>query len=183
MKNDSLVAFLILVIAASVSMTYWSLSPWESPLERSLLDVDEIPGDWKLDPGRSSNTTRFFYIGQLPDEIPAAVWLWLTQYDNSTAAHQEFVDETSGVTRGISQKPDLGDECLMTSTNSSSTHRDLRFIYCRVGDILINGQISFTQEYVLTDEWIFDLIQLQIDKIKFSMSIGIPLPIILQYNV
>jgi len=163
-KNDSAVAFLIIVVTAFLVMAVMTFLPLEPLLERSILDADEIPGDWKLDPSRSDDASRTFYMGQIPDASPATIWLNLIQYDNSTAAHQEFAFRESYLSDFISQKPELGDECFLMSASSSST--EFREIYCRVGDILIWSPISFTQEHILTDEWIFDLIQLQIDKIQ-----------------
>jgi len=177
MKNDSAVAFLIIIVTAFVVMAVMTFSPLEPLLERSILDADEIPGDWKLDPSRSDDASRTFYIGQIPDASLAAIWLNLIQYDNSTAAHQEFAFRESYYSYFISQRPELGDECFLMSANSSS--KEFREIYCRVGDILIFSQISFIQEYYLTEEWIFELIQLQIDKVQKSMNIEnilIPLP-------
>ena len=143
MKNEALAAFFIIVITAVFVIAVLSFLPPESLPERALLNADEIP-----------------------DAPPAYIRLGLTQYGNSTLAHQEFLSRKSYHSYFISQEPALGDECYLMSANSSSA--EYREILCRVGDITVHAVVMSTQGHYLTDEWIFDLIQLQIEKIQRS---------------
>jgi hypothetical protein len=163
-KNDSLLAFVIIMVAAFFVSAAVTMSQSETPLEREMLDADEIPGDWKLDPSMGGEASRTFYVGDIPDASPATIWLSLTQYDNTTIAHQEFISWRSYYSVVISQEPALGGECFLISGNSSS--EEIREFHCRVGDTLIYCQVSFTEEHYLSEEWIFDLIRLQIEKIQ-----------------
>ena len=166
MKNEALAAFFIIVITAVFVIAVLSFLPPESLPERALLNADEIPGDWKLDPNYGDETHKRFYVGEIPDAPPAYIRLGLTQYGNSTLAHQEFLSRKSYHSYFISQEPALGDECYLMSANSSSA--EYREILCRVGDITVHAVVMSTQGHYLTDEWIFDLIQLQIEKIQRS---------------
>ncbi len=100
----------------------------------------------------------------MPDAPLAYIRIGLTQYGNSTLAHEEFLSEKSYHSTFISEEPALGDECYLMFGNSSSA--EYIEILCRVGDVTIHMLVMSTDEYHLTEEWIFDLVQLQIDKMQ-----------------
>jgi hypothetical protein len=159
----ALVALFILIILVILIVSQINL---ERYLEASIIDADEIPGDWKERTGsRDVNVvSKTYFLGEYEEYSPAKIEFTLLQYENNSASHAVFLDRYEYLSFMNPEMLGIGDKCFKI-TDSWDT-REFREMYCRVGNVVIRYFIDYANEYPLSDEWIMDLLELQISKLQ-----------------